>query len=790
MIMKFLNKRLLNFLTKFYPYLFFVILIVIFFWKSFILGQVPLPADLVVGAYFPWLDYKWGYDVGVPVKNLITSDVVSVIYPLRIYALELLSREESILWNPLMFGGYPLLANFQLGLLFPTIILYSIFSNASAWTTQIILQPLFAMVTSFVFLRHFRISKASSILGSVVYAFSGFNMIWMEWGAHSMTSAFIPLILYVIANFIESRKIKWGILLSLFITLQIFSGYPQLLIYTAFASILFILIVYWGKFSLNDIFWLIFYSTLGVLVSSVQLIPSLELLKESQRVNENLSYDLIYLPWQNWISFFAPDFYGNHATGNFWGIGNYTNNVGYSGIIPLLLSLVALCSFKKNNLVKLFVILFVVSLIFSFPFPWTKYLYSLNLPGIGASSLTRILILTNLAVAYLSAIGLELLSKKIKTKVLFVSFMPILVLMCQIIYSYIMFKNGSQNYLIGFRNLFFPLVYSFISFLLILVVYWKPKFSNVVLISIIFLSIAELFRFGWKYTPFSKPSLIFPSTPITNFLVKDKTLFRAHYVDVIPMNMWSAYGLQSVSGYDALYPLSIAKYIAVTNSDSVLSNPLNRHGSINNLNSKLFNLSNNKYVLAMKKNDKNEPSINGVISEKYNSKQFTKIFDDRSVAVLENKEVLPRIFFVSDWKIEKDDEKTLSLLLDPVFDLKNKIVISDDFNDFVQSEKIPKYEISNVMYQSGKVSFDLNSDTDGFIFLSDTYYLGWRSFVDGNEVKIFKADFAFRAIPVTKGSHNILFIYDPISFRIGKLVSGLSLFLLLLIFIYGYKKNR
>ena len=47
--------------------------------------------------------------------------------------------------------------------------------------------------------------------------------------------------------------------------------------------------------------------------------------------------------------------------------------------------------------------------------------------------------------------------------------------------------------------------------------------------------------------------------------------------------------------------------------------------------------------------------------------------------------------------------------------------------------------------------------------------------VDGEEVKIYKANYNFRAIPLKAGEYEVKFIYDPISFKIGTLVSLLTL---------------
>jgi uncharacterized membrane protein YfhO len=67
---------------------------------------------------------------------------------------------------------------------------------------------------------------------------------------------------------------------------------------------------------------------------------------------------------------------------------------------------------------------------------------------------------------------------------------------------------------------------------------------------------------------------------------------------------------------------------------------------------------------------------------------------------------------------------------------------------------------------------------DGFLVLSDLYYEGWRAFVDGVEQEVYKADYALRAVQLEAGEHQIEFVFDPMSFRIGLMVSGVSLLVL------------
>jgi uncharacterized membrane protein YfhO len=60
---------------------------------------------------------------------------------------------------------------------------------------------------------------------------------------------------------------------------------------------------------------------------------------------------------------------------------------------------------------------------------------------------------------------------------------------------------------------------------------------------------------------------------------------------------------------------------------------------------------------------------------------------------------------------------------------------------------------------------------DGFLVLSDTYYPGWQVFVDGEEAKIYQADYLFRAVPLKQGEHVVEFRYSPSSFRTGLAIS-------------------
>lgn len=106
-------------------------LVVLVFQKYFLAGSIPIPADILTGAYYPWLD-----NFRIPVKNPLPSDVFSIIYPWRILAMNLLKAGELPLWDNTILLGVPLFANFQAAILNPVNILFFIFDNLNAWLSR------------------------------------------------------------------------------------------------------------------------------------------------------------------------------------------------------------------------------------------------------------------------------------------------------------------------------------------------------------------------------------------------------------------------------------------------------------------------------------------------------------------------------------------------------------------------------------------------------------------------------------------------------------------------------
>jgi hypothetical protein len=71
----------------------------------------------------------------------------------------------------------------------------------------------------------------------------------------------------------------------------------------------------------------------------------------------------------------------------------------------------------------------------------------------------------------------------------------------------------------------------------------------------------------------------------------------------------------------------------------------------------------------------------------------------------------------------------------------------------------------------GRVSVLVNAPAQGWVFLSEPYYVERRAYVDGRPVRALRANVTFTAVPVPPGSHHVELRYVPTSFRLGAGVS-------------------
>lgn len=143
------------------------------------------------------------------------------------------------------------------------------------------------------------------------------------------------------------------------------------------------------------------------------------------------------------------------------------------------------------------------------------------------------------------------------------------------------------------------------------------------------------------------------------------------------------------------------------------------------------------------------------------------------VKIYENLDVLPRAFVVLCALARKS--QALEALRDPAFDPARQVILESDQNDWTPEcvNGVSTARLS--LYQPERVVVDVQAGQAGWLVLTDAYYPGWRAFVDGQPASIARADAFFRTVAVPAGAHQVEFVYEPLSLKIGAGISLLAL---------------
>ena len=174
-----------------------------------------------------------------------------------------------------------------------------------------------------------------------------------------------------------------------------------------------------------------------------------------------------------------------------------------------------------------------------------------------------------------------------------------------------------------------------------------------------------------------------------------------------------------------------------------------------------------------------------------NYKNFELVYD-KEIKIYKNIETFPRAFVVHNAEIIKNEQEIFDRLDSSDFDLRNSIIIEKDSPVDFKNKKLNDNSTANIIeYGFNSISIRAVMEHDGFLVLSDTYYPGWKAFVNNKETQIYQADYFLRAVYLNKGNHDIVFKYEPVSFRAGLILSVITIFCICGYFSLSYiRKNK
>ncbi len=113
------------------------------------------------------------------------------------------------------------------------------------------------------------------------------------------------------------------------------------------------------------------------------------------------------------------------------------------------------------------------------------------------------------------------------------------------------------------------------------------------------------------------------------------------------------------------------------------------------------------------------------------------------------------------------------------FEPRRQVIVEDVEKPLPHSPDHPLGVAQITMYEPNRVRVEASAEDDGVLVLTDTYYPGWRAWVDGAEQPILRANYLFRGIMLTVGQHTVEFWYWPHSFEWGLAIATATALLVL-----------
>ena len=174
---------------------------------------------------------------------------------------------------------------------------------------------------------------------------------------------------------------------------------------------------------------------------------------------------------------------------------------------------------------------------------------------------------------------------------------------------------------------------------------------------------------------------------------------------------------------------------------------------------------------------------------------FALAYMSDTVAAWDNLDVLPRAFVVHSAEV-LDDDAVFGRLKDQRLRAGQAVLLSSETTprpralpELPDASALASRDLVQITnYQSQRVELAVTTDRAGYAVLADSWYPGWNAWVDGVPTPIARADFLFRAVALEPGQHTVVFEYQPMSFRIGALVSVLGLLAAGIISIILYRR--
>jgi hypothetical protein len=735
------------------------------------------------------------------------GDLASFIYPIYVFSARWLKRGVVPLWNPHLYLGMPFAADNQTGLFYPINLIFFLLTpelTYQAVELMAVLHVFLAGLFSYILLRSMlsprqvlcssraSIGRIPAVAGAITFMFSDLFVVHPGNLNIIATAAWLPLVLCCFQRALQRKSWGWAGASGLTLGIAASVGHAQMFLYICMALGAYTLFqVYvdrqagW-RIAARHVAQLALTGILAAGLAALAIVPAYDMTQYTVRASMTYAQasDFALHP-AGLIGLLSPGFWGR-GTGTFWGPWLRTE-MGYVGVLPLLLAAVAVTvSFRRYAWTRFSVLLAILGLLialggYTVLHGWTYALVplfrQLRVPA-------RAILLSDLAIAILAAIGLDMLlhplgrkaAHNLATLVRGLSWMVAglaLIAIPLMGHAMIVTRMSPEDVRLqgtaSMGSLIFFLILAAASFAVLALRRHRlasPPMLGTLSVCLIAFDLISLGAY----------IEIEPNDPLTGYehereialLRADPDVFRVETAAEVQGGWapdWSLiYEMDDLSGI--WNPLRLGAYDVLTWVG------IQRQD-------RFYDLYNVKYLIA--RADTPVPA------------HFEPVLQDGERVIYRNNHALPRAFMVYHADVVGGDTRALQIARAEDFDPARQIVLKQHPEalplDNDPGAQEPEVKIAD--RGPNHISLAVTTPVDGYLFVGEMWLPGWTAYIDGEKQSVLKADYTFRAVFVPSGSHTVHMVYRPRSWLVGL---GISLATAAALLVWGiltlYRRNR
>ncbi len=694
------------------------------------------------------------------------GDFSDQFWAFRMYEARAFAQGRLPLWSENFNSGHPFLADVQSAVFYPVSLVWTLAvvatrgANFTLYDLELeaIFHFILAGMFTYLFARRLIGSRIAALTSAITFAFGGYLTSYPpQQLAILETATWLPLALLLFDLAIE-RGSRYYIAAGVVLGIAALAGHPQTFLFVVYACVIFYV---WrvarvekrrANIFISSLLPFAFSLVIAAGIAAAQWIPTLEYQSVSTRAAISWSEASSGFPTIDPLQMILPGF-----TSAF-------QSPLYIGVLPLWLALFALIVNRTRE--KTFWALFALgSLLVAFgAYAFIYSVFYLYAPGFAIfRDQERLALVVSFALAVLAGYGMRDLQSALDFKrarrawVLLPAGVTVTAMM-----AFMLFVAGAQRasgrlaFLTdraGLMVLLFVLATALVA--------WRLrtfKRSNVQTFAVLAIAFIAFDLFTVNNPAYNAaPMPRYPETPIIQTVQNDRGVFRVADEGKLPGHFGIAYNLDEIGG---ISPLRIADYNAL----------------LDNLPAeKLWPLLNVRYVLTGRPGFANADTV----------------LTDGDTRLLRLNNAMPRAWFVPYAAQNGNDTQVLAAMSSDAFDPGYVAYVTDPIAAQLPAPPAQgsgnrdarAADFQSITPEHSQVT--VNAPADGLLVLSENYYYpGWRATVDGAPIPILRADVGLAAVPVRAGAHQIEFVFDPWSVKIGIGISALMLLFVIAVWLF------